>query len=108
MRIKEVLKEKGFTYKMLAEQMGVTEQSIKNTLNSASITTSTLERIAAAVNVPMWELVVSRDEVAVGELSALVYCEGEYYRATTLEELREVVKELEERLSEETSPSQNA
>lgn len=100
MRIKEVLKEKGFTYKMLAEQMGVTEQSIKNTLNSASITTSTLERIAAAVNVPMWELVVSRDEVAVGELSALVYCEGEYYRATTLEELREVVKELEERLSE--------
>lgn len=100
MRIKEVLKEKGFTYKMLAEQMGVTEQSIKNTLNSASITTSTLERIAAAVNVPMWELVVSRDEVAVGELSALVYCEGEYYRANTLEELREIVNELEERLSE--------
>lgn len=100
MRIKEVLKEKGFTYKMLAEQMGVTEQSIKNTLNSTSITTSTLERIAAAVNVPMWELVVSRDEVVVGELSALVYCEGEYYRANTLEELREVVKELEEQLSE--------
>ena len=80
--------------------MGVTEQSIKNTLNSASITTSTLERIAAAVNVPMWELVVSRDEVAVGELSALAYCEGEYYRATTLEELKEVVNKLEEQLSE--------
>lgn len=59
--------------------------------------TNTLDRIATPVDVSAWDLVAIRGSEG---LSAPVYCEGEYYRATTLEELREVVKKLEGQLSE--------
>ena len=53
MRIKELLKEKGCTQQELADMVGVSYQSIKQTLNASSVTTSTLEKIATALNVPM-------------------------------------------------------
>ena len=56
MRIKELLKEKGCTQQELADMVGVSYQSIKQTLNASSVTTSTLEKIATALNVPMWQL----------------------------------------------------
>lgn len=63
MRIKDVLKEKGMTQQELAEMMGVSYQSIKQTLNASSVTTATLEKIATALNVPMWQLFASPEEV---------------------------------------------
>lgn len=63
MRIKEVLKEKGITQQELADMIGVSYQSIKQTLNAPSVTTATLEKIATALNVPMWQLFASPEEV---------------------------------------------
>ena len=63
MRIKELLKEKGLTEQELADMVGVSYQSIKQTLNASSVTTSTLEKIATALNVPMWQLFASPEEV---------------------------------------------
>lgn len=63
MRIKELLKEKGLTQQELANMVGVSYQSMKQTLNAPSVTTSTLEKIATALNVPMWQLFASPDEV---------------------------------------------
>lgn len=63
MRIKELLKEKGLTQQELADMVGVSYQSIKQTLNASSVTTSTLEKIATALNVPMWQLFASPEEV---------------------------------------------
>ncbi len=63
MRIKELLKEKGLTQQELADILGVSYQSIKQTLNAPSVTTSTLEKIASALNVPMWQLFASQEEV---------------------------------------------
>lgn len=63
MRIKEVLKEKGITQQDLADMIGVSYQSVKQTLNAASVTTATLEKIATALNVPMWQLFASPEEV---------------------------------------------
>lgn len=62
MRIKELLKEKGLTQQELANMVGVSYQSMKQTLNAPSVTTSTLEKIATALNVPMWQLFASPDE----------------------------------------------
>lgn len=64
MRIKELLKEKGLTQQELADMLGVSYQSIKQTLNAPSVTTFTLEKIASSLNVPMWQLFASSDEVA--------------------------------------------
>ena len=63
MRIKELLKERGLTQQELADMVGVSYQSIKQTLNASSVTTSTLEKIATALNVPMWQLFASPEEV---------------------------------------------
>jgi len=63
MRIKELLKEKGLTQQELADKVGVSYQSMKQTLNAPSVTTSTLEKIASALNVPMWQLFASPEEV---------------------------------------------
>ena len=63
MGIKELLKEKGLTQQELADMVGVSYQSMKQTLNAPSVTTSTLEKIATALNVPMWQLFASPEEV---------------------------------------------
>ena len=63
MRRKELLKEKGLTQQELADMVGVSYQSMKQTLNASSVTTSTLEKIATALNVPMWQLFASPEEV---------------------------------------------
>lgn len=63
MRIKDVLKERGMTQQELADMIGVSYQSIKQTLNAPSVTTATLEKIATTLNVPMWQLFASPEEV---------------------------------------------
>lgn len=63
MRIKEVLKEKGYTQQMLADEMNVSLSAVKQMVAADSLTTSTLEKIAFALNIPMWQLFASPEEV---------------------------------------------
>ena len=63
MRIKDVLKEKGVTQPELAEKMGVSLSAVKQMVRADSLTTATLEKIAGAVGVPMWQLIVSPADV---------------------------------------------
>lgn len=62
MRIKEVLKEKSCTQQMLADKMNVSLSAVKQMVSAESLTTSTLEKIATALNVPMWQLFASPDK----------------------------------------------
>lgn len=55
LRIKEIMQEKGITQKKLAEDIGVAEISLSRSLRG-NPTLDTLERIAAALNVPITEL----------------------------------------------------
>lgn len=64
MRIKEVLKENGCTQQMLADKMNVSLSAVKQMVSAESLTTATLEKIATALNVPMWQLFASPEEVA--------------------------------------------
>lgn len=66
MRIKELLKEKRLTQQALADKVGVSYQSMKQTLNAPSVTTYTLEKIATALDVPLWQLFASPEDVATG------------------------------------------
>ena len=63
MRIKEVLKENGCTQQMLADKMNVSLSAVKQMVSADSLTTTTLEKIATALNVPMWQLFASPEEV---------------------------------------------
>lgn len=62
MRIKELLKEKGITQKEFADKLGMTTVGLSQILNGKPSYT-TLEKIASALDVQVWELLVSRDEI---------------------------------------------
>ena len=55
---------KGFTNVSLGERMGVSKQAIGQMLKADSLTTASLEKIASALDVPMWQLFASPEEVA--------------------------------------------
>ncbi len=98
MRIKEVLKENGCTQQMLADKMNVSLSAVKQMVSAESLTTATLEKIATALNVPMWQLFASPEEVTGdNELTALIQHKKDFYKAVTIEELKKIVTEIEEK-----------
>ena len=63
MRIKDILKEYRCSQQMLADRMNVSLSAVKQMVSAESLTTATLEKIATALNVPMWQLFASPEEV---------------------------------------------
>ena len=63
MRIKDILKKNRCTQQMLADRMNVSLSAVKQMVSAESLTTATLEKIATALNVPMWQLFASPEEV---------------------------------------------
>lgn len=62
-RIKELLKEKRMTQQELADKMNVSLSAVKQMVSAESLTTTTLEKIATALDVPMWQIFASPSEV---------------------------------------------
>lgn len=95
-RIKEVIKEKGLTITSLADKLGIARESLSRMIVSPSY--PTLEKIATALNVPMWQLFASPEEVTGdNELTALIQHKKDFYKAVTIEELQKIVTEIEEK-----------
>lgn len=61
-RIKELLKEKGVTINELADKMGISRVTLSTQINGTANITS-YEKIATALDVPMWQLFASPSEV---------------------------------------------
>ena len=62
MRVKEVAKKKGISISSLAEKMGVKQESLSRAING-NPTVETLNKIAEALEVPMWQLFVDPDKI---------------------------------------------
>ena len=62
MRVKELLKIKGITQKEFAEQLGMTPIGLSQIL-SGKPSYTTLEKIASALDVDVWELLVSPEDI---------------------------------------------
>nr|DAT76434.1 MAG TPA: Helix-turn-helix XRE-family like protein [Caudoviricetes sp.] len=62
MRIKEILKEKGITLSQLADTMGVSRQALSRQV-AGKLLVEKAEEIANALDVPIWQLFVSPNEV---------------------------------------------
>lgn len=62
MRIKEVIKEKGYTQKEFAEKLGMSTVGLAQII-AGKPSYTTLEKIAGALGVEIWELLVSKDEI---------------------------------------------
>lgn len=62
-RIKDVIKEKGYTIKSLAEKMGMARESLSRIIVSPS--TPTLEKLSKELDVPIWQFFASPSEVGM-------------------------------------------
>ena len=93
-RIEEILKEKGIKKAEFAELLNTSRQNVNSLLKNP--TNSKLEEIATALNVPLWQLFASPEEITEKpELTALIRFRGQLYQADTIEELKGVVKIIE-------------
>lgn len=70
-RIRELIKEKGYTQEEFAKKVGTTRVGLTKNLVCPSGTT--LEKIANALGVETWELFATKDEV-IGEKSNTITC----------------------------------
>ena len=57
------MKEKRMTQQELADKMNVSLSAVKQMVSAESLTTTTLEKIATALDVPMWQIFASPSEV---------------------------------------------
>lgn len=73
MIIKEVCKEKGITVSQLAEKMGIKQESLSRAING-NPTLETLGKIANALDVPMWQLFATPNELHVQSNAASIAC----------------------------------
>ena len=93
LRIKELCKEKGTTLSKIAEEIGTTQTSLSRVIGEGgNPTLSLLQRTADALSVSIIELFESKSKT---ELTALVEYRNDFYKAETLEELKEIVSKIE-------------
>lgn len=103
MDIKSIIKEKGYTIQDVAKKMGVNRVTLTLTLQG-NPTYKKLKDIADAIDCDIVDFF--RDETknpstfqvtGEGELTALIQHKGDFYKATTIEELKKIVAEIEEK-----------
>ena len=63
-RIKEIMQEKGISSVVLAEKIGVSKVTVSNLINDKTMPSlKTMEDVANALDITMWQLFASPDEV---------------------------------------------
>lgn len=93
-RIEKLIKEKGYSMTSFAEKMNTTRQNLYAILRSPSY--PTLEKVAITLDVPIWQLFVSPEDVSYkNELTAMIQYKGNFYQANTIEELKKIVKSID-------------
>lgn len=74
-RIKEIMVEKGMSSVSLADIIGVSKVTVSNLINNKTMpSVETLEKIATALNVPMWQLFASPEEIHPKSDGASITC----------------------------------
>lgn len=64
-RLREIMKERGMTSVVLSEKIGVSKVTVSNLINNKTTPSlETLDRIADVLEVPLWHLFTSPDEVS--------------------------------------------
>ena len=103
MRIKELIKSKGYSQEEFAKLVGVTRSTLLGQIERPSYTT--MKKLANALNVPIWQLFISEEDVVErcnkptfddkSDFIALIKQGGELYSASSIAEARDVLNKLE-------------
>lgn len=95
LRIKELIKQKGLTITEVAERMNVNRVNLSNMI-SGNPTIKSLEQIAEAMEVDVWELFISPEQLKDKELSAMVKYKENLYTANSISELEDIIRKLKQ------------
>ena len=92
---KRNIKRKGLTLSQLADTMDVSRQALSRQV-AGKLLVEKAEEIATALNVPIWQLFISPNEVAGGgdELTASIRYQGKFFNTTSKEKLKQYVNDL--------------
>ncbi len=96
MKVKELIKQKGYTQKDFAAKLGMSPVGLSQLLNGKP-SYPTLEKFADALDVPIWRLFVSPEEVAMDNndgFASFVRYKGIHYTADSPQEFFRQVDEL--------------
>ena len=103
MRIRELIKSKGYNQEEFAKLIGVTRSTLLGQIERPSYTT--MEKIANALNVPIWQLFISEEDIIErcskptyddkSDFIALIKQGGELYSASSIAEAMDVLDKLE-------------
>lgn len=96
LRIKELCAVKGISLAELSRRSGVSQPSISNILNSKiSPNLESLQKMAAALGVEMWELFAAPAKRNGSDFCAMVKSNGSMFHASNLADLKKIVAMLE-------------
>lgn len=95
-RLKEIMQEKGITSVALASMVGLSKNTISNLINDKTKPSlDTINDIATALDIPMWQLFASPEDVAgSGNFVAFIKDGKNIYHADSIEELENIVLKL--------------
>lgn len=93
MRFKETLEKCGITQMELADRLGINRVSVSRLLSEKNdIRLSTIEKIAKAIGCKVGDFF--EDEMSGTDFTALVKSGNEFFCASSLKELEDIVSEL--------------
>ena len=90
LKIKELIKEKGYTVEEIAKKMGVKRESLSRAING-NPTLDTLQKIADALDVTVPELFAPQGQ---SEFTAMIDYKGEMKRFNNPQELKDFLKKI--------------
>ena len=91
LRIKDICKQKGLLQKELAEKVGVTDIALRASLKG-NPTVGTLEKVANALNVEVWELFT--ESPGESEISGFIKAKGTIYEIKSRQDIENLLKNL--------------
>lgn len=91
LRIKDVIKEKGMTVQTLAEKMGINRVGLSNHING-NPSVAILEKIAAALEVPIQELFEKKQEE---NINGYIEIGNEIFKITSLQDVKNIINRID-------------
>ena len=92
LRIKDICKQKGLLQKELAEKVGVTDIALRASLKG-NPTVGTLEKVANALNVEVWELFT--ESPGESEISCFIKAKGVIYEIKSRQDIENLLKSIQ-------------
>ncbi len=96
MEVKTIIKQRGFTMEAVAKKMGITRVTLAQNL-SRNPTVGTLQKIADVIGCKVGDFFADEININDNDFTALIQHKGDFYKASTLEELKKIVAEIEEK-----------